>query len=491
MCSKCKIFHFYEKLLLISKLFAGCFFSFCVFAQEKWTLQACVEYALQRNISIQLAEIDVQQAENQLKQSYYEKMPDINGRASHAYNWGRSIDPFTNQFLNRRIQSNNFSISSTIALFNGFRLHYTIQQNRANVQSSRYALQKAKNELSLSIATLFLQIALQEKQLQNLRNQKQITENQLIRTQSLVRSGSLPIVHETELRAQLAIDETNLVNAENNLELSLLELRQLLHIPFHDPFAIELPTFPEPPEQLTIQTPKEIYEVAVREMPEIHSAEWQKKSAYASVHISKAAFLPTLSFSAGLFTLYSSAQKQKLTGFSTVTNREIIGYFFDSNQTPIPVFQDRAITLPILEPFTFFDQLDQSLRRSLSFDLTIPIFTRYRNRANVVAAQLRAKQADLNEQQVRLQLQQKIERAYCDVKLAHKTYHSNRMRVEATKQNFQMITNRYEAGALPLVEWQNARINLLNAENQLLQAEFDFWFKMKILDFYAGKSIVF
>jgi len=459
-------------------------------AQKAWTLEECVAYAIKNNISIQLTEIQAEQQNQTLRQSRYEHLPDLNGRASHAYNWGRSVDPFTNQFINQEVQSNNFSLTSSMTLFNGFRIRYTVKQNQLNAASARYDSQKNKNDIMLSVATAFLQITLNQEQLKIVQSQWQNTDNQLQRTQILVQAGTLPEVNEWELRAQLATDEMRIVAAENALQLSMIELKQLLQIEAPEPFVLLLPdSLPTPPQVFDSPTPESIYQTAITQMPEIKSAELQIKSAELGVPLARAGLLPTISISGAIFTLYSSAQKNRLAGFTPTITTEPIGYFFDQNQNRIPVFQDRIDAKPIIEPFTFFNQLDQSLRRSISFDLTVPIFSRYRNRTAIQQASLRTEQAKLNKRQADQQLRQRIERAYYDALAAHRTYWANFVRLQASERSAEAIDSRYKAGVANVTEWQNATNNAVNARLELLRSRYDYWFKIKILDFYAGKPI--
>ena len=462
------------------------FFSFAVNAQDQnkeWTLEACISYALENNIQVQQRQINRQIAEQDLKASKFDLLPDLNGFASHGYNFGQSIDPFTNQFASTRVRNNSFSLSTNFVIFNGFRKYNTIQRNKSQLEASRYDLEKMKNDISLNVANAYLRILFNKEILKNAENQIAVTQIQIDRIQKQVNAGSLPEGALKDIQAQKATEELQRVNAENDLILSKLNLAQLLRLENPNEMKIADPQLENFTGNSEMIEPGTLYGIASERMPEIKSAELNLYGAEKSISIARSGYLPSLSFRGSLGS-----------GFSG-NNREIVGRGdtlivptgdFTSNDNEQVLTQ---VAQPIFEQKAFSDQLDDNFNRTISFTLNIPIFNGMSVRTNVQRAKLQRQNAELTLENTKLQLRQDIETAHNDAIAALNRFQAAERSVDALETSFNYTEERFRVGMINSFEFNNEKNRLNNARSELLQAKYNYIFSTKVLDFYQGKAL--
>lgn len=462
--------------------------SFLSIAQEGstkvWTLEECIQYALENNIQIQQSELTQQMAEQDVIASKYNLLPNLNGFASNIYNYGQTIDPFTNQFATERVRSNSFSLSSQLTLFDGFRNINTIKRNQASLESSKYDLEQMKNDISLNIANQYLQILFNQELLKNANNQLQITSIQIDRVRKQVEAGALPNGSLMDIEAQYASEELQKVNAQNQLRLSRINLAQLLRLENADDFEVLTPATDQLTEVVDLTTPGALYQTALDIMPEIKSAEYNYYSAEKSKALARGAYYPTLSMTGSVGSGYSGANQ-------IVDGTEFLGFTPNGDVTAggdavlSPSFQPNLVDKP------FGDQLDDNFNRSFGFRLNIPIFNGLSARTNVQKAKLSMQSANLNLENAKLLLRQNIESAHADAVAALNRYNAAKKSVEALELSFSYTQERFDVGMINSFDFNNEKNRLNNANSELLQAKYDYIFRMKVLDFYQGKAISF
>tara|TARA_B110000046_G_scaffold112201_1_gene119338 strand:+ start:30695 stop:32143 length:1449 start_codon:yes stop_codon:yes gene_type:complete len=452
-------------------------------AQNKvWTLQECIEYALDNNLQIQQNKLSQKLVDYDLKQAKYNVLPDVNGFISHAYNFGQTIDPFTNQFANTQVQSNSFSASSTFTIFNGFRNVNTIKRNQAQLKSSQLDLEKIKNDISLNIANSFLGILFNQELLKNTESQIRITQQQIDRIEKQVKAGALPEGALKDINAQFASEELNVVNAKNQLNISKLNLAQLLRVESFEDFEIVSPDLSSFNRVKDLISPGALYLTALETMPEIKSAEFNLYSAHKNTQIARSSYMPALSVSGSIGTGYSGANRQ-VVGFR---DPQVIqtGDFTRSLEdvfttTATPIFKDKP----------FSDQFSENENKSIRFSLTIPIFNRFGARLGVKRAKIQEQVSDLNYESAKLTLRQNIESAYNDAASALKRYKAAKKSVAALETSFAYTQERYNVGIINSFDFNNEKNRLINAQSELLQAKYNYIFSTKVLDFYQGGGI--
>lgn len=449
-----------------------------------WTLEECITYALQQNIQVKQTEINQKLAEEDLKASKYDLLPNLNGFATNIYNFGQTIDPFTNQFATERVRSNSLGINTQLTLFDGFRNINTVKRNQADLESSRFDLEKMKNDISLNIANQYLQILFNKELLKNARNQLLVTKIQIDRISKQVEAGSLPEGSLRDIEAQFASEELQVVNAENQLKLSKLNLAQLLRLANAAEFDVLSPPLDDFQGVSELISPGALYLTALDIMPEIKSAEYSYYSAEKTRSLARGAYYPTLTMTGSVGSGYSGANQ-------IVTDREFIGFTPNGNTVngdpQMPVFSPSF--LPTFETKPFGDQLDDNFNRSFGFRLNIPIFNGMASRIGVQRAKLSVQSAELALEDTKLQLRQNIESAHNDAVAALKRYKAASKSVEALKLSFDYTQERFNVGLINSFDFNNEKNRLNNAQSELLQAKFDYIFRTKVLDFYQGKAI--
>ncbi len=461
-------------------------------AQEKkvYTLKECVEIALRNNLAVKRSELGLKGADINLDQSRYTMLPTLNLSGSAGSNFGRSIDPTTNAFIDQKIDNMNVNANASLLLFNAFRVMNTIRQSVNDKAAAENDLTKAKNDVILSVVTLYTSVIFNQELLQNAQFQLRTTQQQLERTRKLEQAGSVPRGNVLDLEAQDATNELNLVQRENNYNLSLLQLKQALQLPASTPLEVEVPQLGV--EDVTlIQSTEQIYDIARQNMPEIKAAVYRTESSNYALRAARASLYPRLSLNASAFTNYSSAAKL-VTGTSIIDPNPLIGYLGGNPATTDPLLQVKSLQ-PSLRFNTaekpFGDQFSDNISRGISLGLTIPLFNGYTTRASVQRNKVAKEQASINLTDAENRLRQAIETAHNDATAAAKTYASSTKAVKAREEAFRMTKQRYDAGATNYVDYQVSENNLFQAKSDQVRAKYDLIFKKKVLDFYQGKPI--
>ena len=471
----------WKSYVLSLTLFFGLLAS--ISAQSKvWTLEECISYALENNLQIQQNELSQKLADYDLKQAKYNILPDLNGFATHAYNFGQTIDPFTNQFANTQVRSNSFSISSTFTIFNGFRNVNTVKQNQAQQKSAQFDLEKMKNDISLNIANSFLGILFNQELLSNAEAQLRITQQQIERIRKQVEAGALPQGALKDIDAQFASEELNVVNAENQLKLSKLNLEQILRLESSDEFEILSPDLSNFNGVKELISPGALYLSALETMPEIKSAEYNLFASTKGTQIARSRYMPTLSVSGSMGTGFSGANREVI----NLVNPQFIenGNVTESGERILspsvtPVFQDKSFT----------DQFSDNENKSIRFSLAIPIFNKFSARIGVKRAKIQEQLADLNYESTKLALRQNIESAHNDAVAALKRFRAAEKSVSALETSFAYTQERYNVGIINSFDFNNEKNRLINSQSELLQAKYNYIFSTKVLDFYQGGGI--
>jgi len=468
-----------------SLLFFWMLVSVTLFSQDQgkpWTLQQCIEYAVKNNIQVKQNMLNEKSSEVALLQSKAQILPNLSGNASNSYNSGKKVDPFTNQFTSGSFTlSQNFSLSSSLTIFGGLQNLNTVKQNQYNLMASRMDVQKMQNDISLNIASGYLQILMAEELLDVARNQADITKLQVERTKKLVDVGNLPKGNLLDIQAQFASEGVNVVNAENNLSLTSLNLVQLLNLDTIANFSIAKPEITLPADVILNTTPGQVYDAALTRQPEIKSAEFKLRSSEKSISIARAGMFPRLSLSASYGTGYSGASQQiksisssgvDTTGITT-GGQYVLAPHLNYNYEPIP----------------FSTQYNNNVNKSVGFYLTVPLFNNLQTNASVQRAKISRENAELSLQLQKDNLRKTIQQAYNDAMSSLKKYQATQKAVNAMEESFKYMDQKFTVGVATSTEYNDAKNKLIKAKSDLLQSKYDCVFKLKVLDFYQGKPI--
>lgn len=457
---------------------------------EQWTLQNCVDYAIKNNIQVRQSGLNVEVDRANLTQSRADLLPNLNANADYRYNVGRSVNPFTNIIVDEPVSSQSATLSTSVTLFNGFQKTRTIKRNKIAVEASSYLYQDVQNDVTLQVITAYMNILLNNELLDNAKLRLLNTEMQLDRTSKLVDAGSLPESNLLEIKAQNATNELEIINAQNNIEIAKLNLKQLLQLPGSEPINIVVPEIDTPDEEVFAESLSEIYNTAVEVQPDVKAADAIVESAEYDVGIAQSNRYPNLTANAFLYTSYSSVANDFLPkeGSAFTEIEQTVGYL-KSDPT-----QEVVTTQSIPTEFTentYLNQLDFNLRRGVSVNLDIPIFNGWQTKTAISRARINKEIAEYDAVNIRNTLRQNIEQAYLDVLAAQKRFTATKVQVEALQEAFRVNEQRFNLGAINSLDYNLALTNLNVAESDLVQAKYDYVFKTKILDFYQGKSISF
>jgi outer membrane protein len=458
-----------------------------------YSLEDCIRIALETNPQIKQSEIQVQTNGNTYAQSKWQRWPSISFSAGQGFSSGRNIDPFTNQFVQQNISSNNYQLGGQITLFNGFQIKNNIKFNDANYKASQKDLDATRNDIMLNVALSYLQVITNQELIEVARRQVDASLLQVERTAKLVEAGTLAESNLLDLKAQLANDELTLVNAENNLETAKLSLKQYMNMPGSEQINVVKIEVADPSLKAYDATIQEIYETALNNLPQMKAANMRIEAAKANVDMAKGVALPSLTLNGGVYTAFSSAAPKErfVSDGSGATTTEVISntdYIVYNNQQ-LPIVQKVSTPNGALRTFGYLDQLNFNRNSAINLNLTIPIFSNFRVKYNVANAKLQQKNYEHQAQTVQLTIRKNVEQAYIDMTNAAKRYSATANQVRALQETFRVSQVRFDVGAINSVEYNIAKANLDRANGNLVQTKYDYVFRTKILDFYMNRPL--
>ncbi len=492
--------HSLLKSLLLAILMIGGVVTLPAFGQKDvqqatntYSLEDCIRIALETNPQLKISELSVRSSDNDLQQSKWQRWPSLSFNAGQGFSSGRNIDPYTNVYVQRNVNSNNFQIGSSVVLYNGSQLKNSVKRNGINLQASQADLEAARNEIMLNIALVYLQVITNEELIVVAISQLSASQLQVDRTAKLVEAGTLAESNLLDLKAQLANDELSLVNAENNLETAKLNLKQLMNMPGSEPIEVVKIAVSDPTLQPYNATIQEIYEIALGNLPQMKAAQLRVEAAKTIVEIAKGAGRPSLTLNGGFGSAYSSAApKQRfITDGTGSTIQEIPSSTSYVTYTGIEVPIINRVTVPngSYQDFGYFNQLDGNRSASVNINLRIPIFSNFQVKYNVANAKLQEKNFEYQLEQNQLTIRKNVEQAYIDMTNAAKRFSATSNQVRALEEAFRVSQVRFDVGDINSLDYNIAKANLDRANSNLIQTKYDYVFRTKVLDFYMNRPL--
>jgi outer membrane protein len=460
---------------------------------RQWNLKQCVDYALANSLSVKRSSYAVESSEVDYTESNLSRLPSVNGSVSYGSSWGRGLDPVSNNFVTQQINSSNIGAQASLPLFNGMRITSAVKQYKSANAAAEQDLAKIKNDVTINVATLFINVVFNKELVQNAKYQLASSQQQLERTRKQVAAGSLARSEELNLDAQVATNEVNLIQQENALALSLLQLKQALQIPASEPFDVEIPAL-EPADLILGQSRDEVYDIAKQVMPEIKAAQFKVESAEYAAKSAKGSLYPRLNLVGSINTNYSSiASPRYVADEGRFLNNDFNGDGIADPQMAVGMSNGEPVYAYVdnfhFEDYSARSQFKDNIYRTLTIQLSIPIFNSYQTRANVRRTAIQREIAKVSAAETANTLRQDVETAYNNAVAASKSYNANTRQVQAREEAFRMTKQRYEIGAVNFVEYQVSENDLFRAKSDLLRAKYEFIFRTKVLDLYQGKPI--
>ncbi len=454
-----------------------------VSAQQTWNLQHCVEHALKNNISLKQAEVSAAMSEVNATQSKASMLPSLNAGANHTYNIGRRIDPYTNQFASNAVLSQNFYMSAQVTLWSGLTQYNNMRQNYYTWLSNCQNFEQQKNDLSLAVASSFLQVVYNKEMMKVSESQVKISKEQLDRSEKLAEAGSLARATVYDVKAQLANDEYTYTSALNNYQLSLLGLKQLLNLDSVKNFEIEKPNLDDVAIDLAHLSVSDVYETALKNQASIKGAAYALQASEKGLDAAKGRISPSLSFGASIGTGYSGLAKD-IIGV-TPTGFQAIGQTSAGVMVYAPTYDYVTKSTP------FKDQFHDNVNKSIGFTLNMPLFNGLQTYSGIKNSELQLLNARYSLDLKKQQLFKIITQAYADAQAAMNKYAAAKSAFAASQESFNYAQQKFNNGAISSFDFNTAKNRLLKSQADALNAKFDFIFKTKVLDFYQGKPLTF
>lgn len=420
---------------------------------KQWTLQECIQHAIENNIDLKQKEQAQESKKVDLHTSKYSWLPDLNASAGQNFDFGRSPSK-TGVIVDRNSKNSSAYIQTSMPLFTGLRIINDIQARKLDLQAATENLNKAKEDLSVQIATYYMQVLFNKEILTIAQLQVTLSSEQVNKTDVLVKAGKVPLSQLFDIKAQLAKDEVALTEAQNNVNLAILDLAQSLEMERSgESFDVFVPQINDLIELYisSIVPPNDIYNHAVSFKPQIKEQEYLLESSKRMLKVAKAGYMPKLNFNAS----YSN------------------GYYNYSNA----------------DNETFSNQLNQNERKTIGFSLSIPIFNRFQTRNNVRSSRIAIINQELNMENSKKILYKEIQQAYYNAVASQQKYNASEKSVEASKEAFKYAEERYDAGKSTVFEFSEAKTKYAQSLSEQAQSKYDFIFRTKILDFYNGSPI--
>jgi len=456
------------------------------FGQEKWDLRKCVDYALKNNITVRQADLQQKFAGLDLQQSKWNKLPSANFSSSTGYSAGRNQDPTTFSLITTGYLFSNYSLQANLDLFNWFSKQHTEAVRDLNLKATQAGFEKAKNDVALNVALAYLQILLTKEQVNIARIQLNQTSSQLESVIKQVKAGTLPELNQVQLESQFATDSSNLVTAISSVNQYLLQMQILLNLDPASPFDVESPPVDViPVENISDLQPEYVYSLAKVNMPQQQVDVLNLQAAQESVKAAKAQMYPTFSMFGSLGSAFNSKAEQiiSLTPITPVIGTVTV------NSTAYNVFPVQPIQAQNFGKIAYFEQLNQNFRQSIGIGISIPILNGGSLRSGWLRSKLTLSQVELTKEQNSQTLKQDIYKAYNDATAALEKFSANKKAVEASQKAYDFAKKRFDLGLLSTYDLLNTQNTLLQAKTNLLYAQYDYLFKIKLLEFYKGQGL--
>ena len=421
-------------------------------AQHKvWSIDECIQYALEKNIQVQKAKVsnDISQINlNYAKSAWY---PSLSGSARENFDWSNQLNTTTGSTVFKGTNGMNLSLSSGMTVFNGNKIHNSVRKAETDYEADKYNTDVIKESVSLNVLNAYLQVLYAEEQVKNSEDQISSLEEQLNLADERLKLGVIANSDYLQVKSQLATEKQTLAIAQSQLAINKIALMQLMELTETNDISIQRPNLDSLINQKRIPDPKEVYQISLGIKPEVKNAELAKRSSQISIDLARANFYPDLSLNAGMSTIYSSSK----TGSS-------FGYQIKDNLSP-----------------------------AIGITASVPIYLNRQVRTNVEIAKKNTNNAELDELNVKNQLRKAIEQACQDVVSSQIEYEASAEAYKAVKESYDVASEKYFQGLMNSVDFLIQKTSFISVESSFLQSKYRLIFSYKVLDFYSGQSLSF
>ena len=420
-----------------------------MYAQTIMSLQDCVKYAIEHNISIEQRKLQEENASVSLNTSKNSWLPSVSANLGQSFGFGRSAGR-DGSTVDNTSANTSMQVSAQMPLFTGLRISNQIKSDEFSLLAATENLEKAKRDITVNVAALYLN-ALYYKGLTNIQQmQVNLDKETLEKAEALFNAGRKPESEVANARAQVAVSEHSLTEARGNEIVARLDLIQLLNLECSaDQFAVvELDTTSFLSD---IPLPEVVFDYAVETHPSIKSAKYNLESSKRQLKVARSGYIPTISLTA------------------SYSNSFYHNYGSEFNQS-------------------FGQQLKINGSEYVGLSVNIPIFDRFSTRNNMRQAKVNIASQNWSLLEARQNLNKEIQQAYWNAAKARDSYFSAQKAEESTSIAYQYEVERYAAGRSTALDLQNARAKLEKSLQDELQSKYEYLIRLKILEFYNGQD---
>lgn len=416
-------------------------------AQKVWTLDECVDYAVEHNVRILQSVVNQNNTEFQYKMTKRAWLPTISADASQNFGFGQS--PSANGvYVSDNSSSTSLGISAGMPLFNGLSLYNQTKAGALALDASKKDLEAVKYDLKLLIMSYYMQIVYNKELKSIAQKQLALTEEQHSKTRQLYELGSVAESNLYESAAQVATAKSSLVQADNTLMLSILDMIQILELETVDGFDVVSPETFAPIDSKTLPSQEATYSFALQHQPKMEAANMRLEKTYYDVKAQKSAWYPSLSLFAGYSTGYYN-------------------YFSSQRKT---------------EPLV--DQFNNNGRTSFGIRLNVPVFNAMQTKYKVEMSKLSIENQELEINIAKKELKKEIQQAFYNAVAAEQKHKAAEETYYAAEVAYRYSNESYEAGKVTLLELNESKNRLFKSESEMLQAKYEYLYRLKILEFY-------
>lgn len=438
------------KTLIFAALTAA---SLTATAQQSWTLKQCTDYAVEHNITVKQQQNAQDQRKIQLETSRWQRLPDLSASASQNFSFGRGLTA-ENTYSNTNTSSTSFSLGTSMPLFTGMQIPSTIKMNRLNLEAATQDLEKAKNDIRMQVASAYVQLLYAQEIEAVAHRQIAIDSMQVARLEALLKAGKASVAELSQQKATLAQSQLTATQAEGSTRQARLTLTQLLELPSPEGFTVVTPDV----SALSLSAAdlcsvEQAYAEAVAWRPDVKAEQLRVQSAEQSITVAKAGLYPQLSLSAGLGSNYYKTSGYRAESFSS--------------------------------------QLKNNFSQSIGFNLNIPIFNRFSTRNNIRSAKIDKQNQQLQLENVQKSLYKEIQQAITDRTNARQKALSSITALASANDAFTLMQAKYEQGKANQTEFNEAKNQLMKAESDKVQAQYEYLYERALVDFYRGQELNF
>ncbi|GLB50475.1 TolC family protein [Neptunitalea lumnitzerae] len=416
-------------------------------AEKVWTLEACLAYAVENNITVKDALFTKESADVTYSQSKTSRLPSLSGSASQSFTNGQSIDPITSDYVNSQIHSTSLGLNTSVTLFQGSQLNNTIKQNKLLVDQNSFYVEEAKNNVVLSVTEAYLQALYAKEGILIAQKNLEASAKEAATAKARLDAGSIAMQDYTDALSQEATNRYNVIDAKNNYATYILTLKQLLELSPLEEFDVVTPETDNYEPELLPQK-LSVYETALGYLPEFQAAKLGVEVSEKDLDIAKGDYLPTLSLSGSVGSGYTSTQD-----------------------------------------LTFQDQLNVNFNQRVGLSLSIPIFNGNQTKAAVQKAKIAIEQSQLQQQTVQKEIYQKIETAYQNALSSQEQLSAAKTASDAAEESYKLAQKKYDLGALNTTDLVVSQNTYTNAQQNYLQAKYLNILYTQLLNFYQGQEI--